>query len=42
MNIDKTIENLGGIVPLYPKKQTYPNEEYWAKVNTEYQHLITY
>lgn len=32
MNIDKTIENLGGIVPLYPKKQTYPNEEYWAKV----------
>ena len=32
MNIDKTIERLGGIVPLYPRKQTYPNEEYWAKV----------
>ena len=32
MNIDKTIEKLGGIVPLYPRKQTYPNEEYWAKV----------
>lgn len=32
MNIDKTIENLGGIVPLYPKKQTCPNEDYWAKV----------
>lgn len=32
MNIDKIIEKLGGIVPLYPRKQTYPNEEYWAKV----------
>ena len=32
MNIDKTIENLGGIVPLYPKKRTCPNEDYWAKV----------
>ena len=32
MDIDKIIEKLGGIVPLYPRKQTYPNEEYWAKV----------
>ena len=32
MDIDKTIEKLGGIVPLYPRKQTCPNEDYWAKV----------
>ena len=32
MNIDEIIEKLGGIVPLYPKKQTYPSEDYWEKV----------
>ena len=48
MDIDKIIENLGGIVPLYPKKQTCPNEDYWAKVEklvgeqipSAYKHLL--